>query len=123
VKDTSDNSIVQGIVVSIGSFSKFIKKKAGRKVIRNLRHTASVTFPCECGRSNRGEADIPLAARLREHRQNLKEGLVENSELCQLAYQEDHRAGWTDGKILETESKMYRKQQGIGPYVMLNQTD
>jgi hypothetical protein len=40
--------------------------------------------------------------RLREHRRNLKEGLLEKSKLAQHAY-EDHKVGWSEAGILEIE--------------------
>jgi hypothetical protein len=48
--------------------------------------------------------------RLRKHRHNLKEGLLEKSKLAQHAYEERHTVGWDDARILEIESKSrYRK--------------
>jgi hypothetical protein len=38
-----------------------------------------------------GETGRPLAVRLREHKQNLKEGLLEKSKLAQHAYEEGYR--------------------------------
>jgi hypothetical protein len=60
---------------------------------RDLQQMAQCTYsiPCECGRSYIGEIDSPLAVRLRERRQNLKEGLLEKSKLAQNAYEEGHR--------------------------------
>jgi hypothetical protein len=46
------------------------------------------SIPCECGRSYIGETGRPLAVRLREHKHNLKEGLLEKSKLTQHAYEE-----------------------------------
>jgi hypothetical protein len=46
--------------------------------------------PSESDRSFIGETDSPLAVRLREHRDNLKEGLTETSNVAQLAYEEGH---------------------------------
>jgi hypothetical protein len=51
-----------------------------------------------------------LAEWLCEHRHNLKEGLLEKSKLAQLAYEEGHRAGSDEARILEIESNSrYRK--------------
>jgi hypothetical protein len=50
--------------------------------------------PCECGRSYIGETGRPLAMRLREHRHNLKEGLLEKSKQAQHAYEEGHTVAW-----------------------------
>jgi hypothetical protein len=68
------------------------------------------SIPCECGTSYIGETGRPLAVRLREHRYNLKEGLLEKSKLAQHTYEEDHRVGRDDARILEIESNSrYRK--------------
>jgi hypothetical protein len=60
----------------------------------------------EFGRSYIGETGRPLAVRLREHRHNLQQGIVEKSKLAQHAYEEGHRAGWDDARILEIESNI-----------------
>jgi hypothetical protein len=54
------------------------------------------SIPCECGRSYIGETGRPLAVRLRDHRYNLQQGLLEKSKLGQHAYEEGHRIGWHD---------------------------
>jgi hypothetical protein len=38
------------------------------------------------------------------HRHYLKEGLLEKSKLTQHAYEESHRVGWDEVKILEIEN-------------------
>jgi hypothetical protein len=40
---------------------------------------------------------------LREHTQNLKEGLLEIWKLDQHAYEEGRRVGWNEARILESE--------------------
>jgi hypothetical protein len=48
--------------------------------------------------------------RIGEHRYNLKEGLLEKSKLAQHAYEEGHKVGWDEVRILEIESNsIYRK--------------
>jgi hypothetical protein len=45
-----------------------------------------------------------------EYRHNLKDGLLEKSKLVQYAYEEGHRVGWGEARILEIESNSrYRK--------------
>jgi hypothetical protein len=61
------------------------------------------SIPCECGRSYIGEIGRLLAVRLREHRHNLQQGLLEESILAQHAYKEGHRVGWDDSRILVIE--------------------
>jgi hypothetical protein len=47
--------------------------------------------------------------RLREHRYNLKQGLLEKSKLAQHDY-EGHTVGWDEARVLEIESNSrYRK--------------
>jgi hypothetical protein len=48
--------------------------------------------------------------RIREHRHKLKEGLLDKSNLAKHAYEEGHRVGWYEARILEIESNSrYRK--------------
>jgi hypothetical protein len=63
---------------------------------RNPQQTAQCIYSIrsECGRSYIGETNRPLAVRLREHRHNLQQGLLEKSKLAQPAYEEGHRIGW-----------------------------
>jgi hypothetical protein len=71
---------------------------------------SSVYSVCECGRSYIGETGRPLAVRLREHKHNFKEGLIEKSKLAQHAYEEDHKVMWDEARVLEVESNSrYRK--------------
>jgi hypothetical protein len=52
----------------------------------------------------------PLAMRLRQHRHNLKQGLLDKSKLAQHAYEEGHKVGWDKARILNIEShSRYRK--------------
>jgi hypothetical protein len=51
---------------------------------------------------------------LYEHRHNLKEGLLEKSKLAQHAYEEGHRVGWDESRILEIEShSRYKKYKEL----------
>jgi predicted GIY-YIG superfamily endonuclease len=49
------------------------------------------SIPCECGKIYIGKTGRPLAMQLHEHRQNLKEDLLEKSRLAQHAYEKGHR--------------------------------
>jgi hypothetical protein len=62
------------------------------------------SIPCDCGRNCIGEIGRPLALRLREHRHNLKDGLLEESKLAHHACEEINRVGWDEGRALEIES-------------------
>jgi hypothetical protein len=50
-----------------------------------------------------GETGRPLAVLLREHRHNINQGLLEKSILAH-DYEEDHRVGWDDARIMDIES-------------------
>jgi hypothetical protein len=68
------------------------------------------SISCECCRSYIGETGRTLAMWLHEHRHNLKEVLLEKSKLAQHAYDEGHKVGWDEARILEIESNSrYRK--------------
>jgi hypothetical protein len=47
------------------------------------------SIPCECGRSYIGETSSPLAVRLREHRHNLQQGLLEKSYMPNMSTKRD----------------------------------
>jgi hypothetical protein len=51
---------------------------------------------------------------LREHRHNLKQGLLEKSKLAKHAYEKGHKIGWDEARILDTEShSKYRKYKEV----------
>jgi hypothetical protein len=66
--------------------------------------------PCECGRSYIGETARSLAMKLHEHTHNVKESLLEKSKLSQHAYEEGHRIGWDEARILEIQSNSRYKK-------------
>jgi hypothetical protein len=48
--------------------------------------------------------------RIREHRYNLKQGLLEKSKLAKHAYEENHRVSWDKARVLEVEhNTRYKK--------------
>jgi hypothetical protein len=73
---------------------------------RDPQQTAQCIYniPCECGRSYIGKTGRHLAVPLREHGHNLQQGLSEKSKLAQHAYEEGHRVGCDDARILEIEN-------------------
>jgi hypothetical protein len=78
------------------------------------------SIPCERGRSYISETSRPLVPRLREHKHNLQQGLLEKSKLAQHAYEEGHRVGWDEVRILEIESiSRYRKYKESAHMVCL----
>jgi hypothetical protein len=69
-------------------------------------------IPCECGGSYIDETGRSLAMRHHEHRRNLKEGLLEKSELAQHTYEKGNRVGWDEARILEIGSNSrYRNRR------------
>jgi hypothetical protein len=92
--------------------SSLMKTRPERSPLQTALRIYSI--PCECGRSYIEETGRPLAVRLREHRHNLQQGLLEKSKLAQHAYEEGHRVGWDDARVLEIESNSrYRKYKEL----------
>jgi hypothetical protein len=95
---------------------KFKRSLMKSRQERDPQQTAQCvcSIPCECGRSYFGETGRPLAMRLPEHRQSLKESLLEKSKLAQHAYEDGHNVGWDEARILEIESNgRYRKYKEL----------
>jgi hypothetical protein len=49
------------------------------------------SIPCDCCRSYIGETSRPSEVRIKEHKYNLKQGLLEKSKLAENAYEEGHK--------------------------------
>jgi hypothetical protein len=73
---------------------------------RDPQQTAQRVYstPCECGRSYISETGRPLAVRLREHRHNLKENLLEKSKLAQHVFKGSHIVTKDVARILKIKS-------------------
>jgi predicted GIY-YIG superfamily endonuclease len=67
------------------------------------------SIPCECGRHYIGETGRPLGVRVREHMNNLKQGLVEKSRLANHAYEEAHRIQLKEASAVQIETNICRK--------------
>jgi hypothetical protein len=63
------------------------------------------SIPCDCDRGDIGEASRPLEVRIKEHKYNLTQGLLEKSKLTQHAYEEGHKICWNaENPIPHTEN-------------------
>jgi hypothetical protein len=68
------------------------------------------SIPCDCGRCYIGETNRLLEVCIKEHKYNLTQGLLENSELAQYAYEEGHKLCWNEAEVLQIEpNTAYRK--------------
>jgi hypothetical protein len=56
-------------------------------------------IPCDCGRCYIGETGRPLEVRIKEHKYNVTQGLLEKSKLVQHAYEEGHKICWKGAKV------------------------
>jgi hypothetical protein len=53
-----------------------------------------------------------LEVRIKEHKYNLTQGLFEKSKLAQHAYEESHKIGWKEAKVVQIEpNTTYRKSK------------
>jgi hypothetical protein len=67
-------------------------------------------MPCDCGRCYVGETSRPLEERIKEHKYNLMQGLLEESKLTKHACEEGNEICWKEAKILQIEpNATYRK--------------
>jgi glycosylphosphatidylinositol transamidase (GPIT) subunit GPI8 len=68
------------------------------------------SIPSDCGRRHIGKTSRPLDIRIKEHKYNLTQGVLEKSKLAQHAYEEDHKICWNKAKVLQIElNTTYRK--------------
>jgi hypothetical protein len=52
------------------------------------------SIPCDCGRCYISETGRPLEVRIKEHKYDPTQGLLEKSKLAQHAYEEGHKICW-----------------------------
>jgi hypothetical protein len=52
---------------------------------------------------NIGETSRPLEIRIKEHKHNLTQGLLEKSKVAQHAHEEGHKVCWKEAKVLQIE--------------------
>jgi hypothetical protein len=57
-------------------------------------------IPCDCGRCYIDETSRFLEVRIKEHKHNLIQGLLENSKLVQHGYQRGHKICRKEVKLL-----------------------
>jgi hypothetical protein len=74
------------------------------------RRSSEYNIPCDCGRYYISETRRPLEVRIKEHKYNLTQGLLEKSKFSQHAYKEGHKICWKEAKALQIEpNTIYRK--------------
>jgi predicted GIY-YIG superfamily endonuclease len=61
--------------------------------VRNAQQTKQCVYsnPCDCDRYYIGETGRHLEVRIKEHKYNLTEGLLEKQKLAQREYEEGHK--------------------------------
>jgi predicted GIY-YIG superfamily endonuclease len=80
--------------------------------VRDAQQTKHCVYsiPCDCGRCYIGETSRPLEVRIKGHKYNLTQGLLEKSKLAQHTYELGHQICWKEAKVLQIEpSTTYRK--------------
>jgi hypothetical protein len=64
-----------------------------------------------------------LGVRTKEHKQNLKQGLLEKLKLAQHAYEEGHHIKWDEAKAIQKElNTIYRKYKESAHMACLENT-
>jgi hypothetical protein len=64
-----------------------------------------------------------LEVRIKEHKHNLKQGLLEKSKLAQHTYEEGHHIKWDEAKAIQKEpNTVYRKYKESAHLAYLENT-
>jgi hypothetical protein len=85
-----------------------------------MRHINPIhTIPCDCDRSYIGETRRPLEVRIKEHKYNLTQGLLEKSKLAQHAYEEGHKICWNKARVLQIEPNTTCRKYKESAHVLL----
>jgi hypothetical protein len=64
-----------------------------------------------------------LGVRIKGHKHNLKQGLLEKSKLAQHIYEEGHRIKWAEAKAIQKEpNTIYRKYKEFAHMAYLENT-
>jgi predicted GIY-YIG superfamily endonuclease len=82
--------------------------------VRDVQQTKKCVYciSCDSGRCYSGERSRPLEVRIKEHKYNLTQGLLEKSKLAQQAHEEGCIICWKEAKILQIEpNATYRKHK------------
>jgi predicted GIY-YIG superfamily endonuclease len=83
--------------------------------VRDAQQTKQSVYsiPCDCGRCYIGATSRLLEVRIKEHKYNLTQSLLEKSELAQHVYEAGHKICWKEAKVLQVEpNATYRKYKG-----------
>jgi hypothetical protein len=70
------------------------------------------SIPYDCGGCYIGKTGRPLEVRIKEHKYNLIQDLLEKSKLAQHVYKEDHKICWNEANVLQIgPNTTYRKYE------------
>jgi hypothetical protein len=81
-------------------------------LVRDAQQTEQCAYniPCDCDGCYISKTNRPLEVRIKEHKYNLTQGLLEKSKVAQHAYREGHRICRKEAKALQIEpDTTYRK--------------
>lgn len=67
-------------------------------------------IPCECGRVYIGETSRPLSTRIKEHKYNFKQCLIDKSRIVQHSFESGHKIKWENTSILQTERSLTQRK-------------
>jgi hypothetical protein len=60
-------------------------------------------IPCKHGKCYFGETGTLLEVHIKEHKHNLRQGVMEKLKLAQHAYDKGHQICWKEAKVLQIE--------------------
>lgn len=91
------------------------KPKNGTQDTKNCIYS----IKCECNRQYIGETKRPLNIRIKEHKNNVRLGLVDKSKIAEHIWSENHKFNWEEAKIIHRESNLYKRKIIEASYIKL----
>jgi predicted GIY-YIG superfamily endonuclease len=87
--------------------------KTGHVRDAQQRNHCVYSIPCDFDRCYIGETSRPLEVRIKEHKYNVTQGLLEKSKLAQHVCEERYKICWNEEKVLQIEpNTTYGKYKG-----------
>jgi predicted GIY-YIG superfamily endonuclease len=78
-------------------------------------------IPCECNKFYIGETCRPLSKRIAEHKSYIKNTDFHKSNICQHAFNNNHRINWDASSVLAKETATKKRKIKESAFILLNE--
>jgi predicted GIY-YIG superfamily endonuclease len=78
-------------------------------------------IPCECNKFYIGETCRPLSKRIKEHKSYIKNTDYHKSNICQHAFDNNHRINWNASSVLAKETLTKKRKIKESALILLNE--